>query len=312
MKRLLLIFAILLPVALSAGDRASRIAKKYDFLKDLPSACDRNPSTFWNAVIKNNKTFYKEIKDFKDPSDPEKQAMRIVEGIRSRASQFHRPVDNEYEDSMNNYLHDVLVGSSCIDDKLQFRYVHDNTPNAGTDPDGFVFINTGLIDRLHRNDDLICAVVAHEIAHYIFKHHLIQERNTIVTDNINKVFAGIGSGLYAGAVSLAESNAKLYGGSASPYQSVESFSEEMRRYADDNTKMFYYRFGREQESMADIAAYRLLEWIGRDPSVLIDALYYISPDKGDSYYESNSTHPSTLDRIRVLSSLSPAKFRVKK
>lgn len=281
-------------------------------LKDLPEECDRNPSTFWNSVIKNNKVFNKEMKKFVRPSDIENRAKSKVEHIRWVTSVENRPVDGEQEASMNKYLHETLVGSSCIDDKLQFRYQYYDILDAHTNPDGYVFIDIGLIKKLFKNDELVCAVAGHEIAHYIFKHWLMQERKALVRERMNQVFAGVASGFHTLTVSTAQANSSMYGGSTPQFQDQESYRNERMAEAKESTLKYYYQFGREEEVMSDIAAFRLLEWIGRDPKVLIDALYYILPEDNEYAYDPYNTHPSRSERIRVLARLKPAKFRVKK
>ena len=44
--------------------------------------------------------------------------------------------------------------------------------NASTYPNGTIVINTGLLSTLHTEDELV-ACLAHEVAHFVLDHHLI-------------------------------------------------------------------------------------------------------------------------------------------
>ena len=54
--------------------------------------------------------------------------------------------------------------------KWRFAVVHDSTPNAACAPGGKVVVFSGLLDLTSGDDDMLAAVLAHEIAHAVQRH----------------------------------------------------------------------------------------------------------------------------------------------
>lgn len=59
--------------------------------------------------------------------------------------------------------------------RLRVRVVRDRTPNAGSMPNGAVFVNTGLLARLDDEAEL-AAVLGHETSHVVRRHLLLEQR----------------------------------------------------------------------------------------------------------------------------------------
>ncbi len=143
--------------------------------------------------------------------------------------------------------------------------------NAFALPGGEVIVLSGLIDKAH-SDDEIAFVLAHELGHYKSKDHL----------------RGMGRGIVLLSLSI------LAGGENNPAAPfiVSSLSLKDKQ------------FSRQQESVADSFALRLMQDAGYDPNGGIEFMETLLEDSSKTSIESAleilSTHPASSNRIEDL------------
>jgi MAF protein len=153
-----------------------------------------------------------------------------------------------------------------------FRVLEDNEVNAVSLPGGYVYINSGLLDKVANDDELAC-ILAHEVGHIVARH------------SIKKLQAMQGYSILRVLVAVAPGAAEV--GSA----------------ADAAFLQFLLGYSREDELLADQLGARYAKLAGYDPHGMINFLIKLQdinrrmPLKGRSYYK---THPYVPDRIRVV------------
>ncbi len=75
---------------------------------------------------------------------------------------------NNYIDSLKNVL---LKSQPELNSKIRLYITRFTEPNAFCLPDGSIFINIGLLDKIN-NDSELAFILAHEIGHYAEKHSI--------------------------------------------------------------------------------------------------------------------------------------------
>lgn len=175
------------------------------------------------------------------------------------------------DSSLVNYLYRVtdrlLPGQRALT-PWEVYVEKDLTPNASALPDGSLLITTGLLLRFDSEAQL-AFVLAHELAHYLYRHAL---RHRVVAEESNTLFKS----------RLALKNAK--------------FSREMEWDADAIALILYARAGYPEDEAAEalrrLPAELNYRWI-------ITMFYGIKPR--NSPYR---THPRTPERIEKIVALS--------
>jgi MAF protein len=153
-----------------------------------------------------------------------------------------------------------------------FKVLDDEEVNAVSLPGGFVYVNSGLIDKV-ANDDELAAVLAHEVGHIVARH------------SIKKLQGVMGYSLLR-ILTLTVPAGGQVGGAADA-----AFNELMLGYS------------REDELLADQLAVRYASSAGYNGRGMIDFLKQLEeinrrkPLRPRSYFK---THPYVPDRIRVV------------
>ena len=306
--KILISLALIVPLSISAQQDLSRKEKSYiktaqklDILKYLPVSTDLNPCTFWNNVTLNNATLQKELTKFKNPSGLAKDAYDKVKRSEALLSIKNNNYNPQKEGDINNTFRSVLVGEGCAGENITFRIDHNYELNAYCTPDGFIYINDGLLEKVNGNFNMVNGILAHEVTHYMFRHHLIHEHMALKRQRANKIGAAIAV-VGIGAANMAAASGGAYVDASSSYQNIIEG-------ADEWSTAYYYRYGREEELVSDITAFRFLEWIGGDPQDYIKSLEIISGPWMGRPTDRYDDHPSAEERIGVLKALEPAPFR---
>lgn len=160
--------------------------------------------------------------------------------------------------------------------KYHFKVINDEEVNAFSLPGGFVYVNSGLIEKV-KSDDELAGVLAHEAGHIVARHS-IKKLQGVMGYSILRILTAVvpqgGSG--AGQVGTAADIA---------------FDELMLGYS------------REDELLADQLGARYTKLAGYDPHGMISFLEKLEkinrrkPLQPRSYFK---THPYVPDRIRVV------------
>lgn len=153
-----------------------------------------------------------------------------------------------------------------------FKVLQNDEVNAVAMPGGFIYIFSGLIEKIE-NDDQLAAVLAHEVAHIVARH------------NIKRLQALMGYSLFQTALLVA------------------SGRTEAAITADAIFTQLLLGYSREDELLADQLAARYLKLAGFNPHAMIgflDRLQQIDrkrPLQPKNYFK---THPYISDRKRVV------------
>jgi len=141
--------------------------------------------------------------------------------------------------------------------------------NAFCMPGGKIAFFTGILQQLQLNDDEVAMVMGHEIAHALREHARERMGKTMATQ---------------GAISL---GAALLG-----------LGNNARMVADLGGQLLTLRFGREDESEADLVGMELSARAGYDPRAGVSLWQKMAEASKGAPPEFLSTHPSGPTRIK--------------
>ena len=151
--------------------------------------------------------------------------------------------------------------------------------NAFATPGGHIFITRGLIECT-TSEDVLAAVIAHEIAHIQLEHGLKAIRNNrftqIVLDAADSAVSGA-----AGLFKISER--------------ADTLKVSVKEIA---SSMMNNGYSKIQEFEADSDALNLLARAGYAPSSLIEMLRVLEKNQPDVKGGFNNTHPDPAERIR--------------
>ncbi|PIY80604.1 MAG: hypothetical protein COY80_02065, partial [Candidatus Pacebacteria bacterium CG_4_10_14_0_8_um_filter_42_14] len=155
-----------------------------------------------------------------------------------------------------------------------FQVLEEDTVNAVSLPGGYVYVNTGLLDKVDNDDELAC-ILAHEIGHIVARHS-IKKLQAMQSFSILRLLVAVAPAPGTGEVGTA---------------------------ADVAFTQFLLGYSREDELLADQLGARYAKLAGYDPHAMITFLIKLQdinrrmPLQEKSYFK---THPYVPDRIRVV------------
>ena len=153
-----------------------------------------------------------------------------------------------------------------------FQVLDDDQINAVSLPGGYVYVNSGLLDKISSDDELAC-ILAHEVGHIVARHS-IKKLQAMQGYSILRLLVAVAPG--TGEVSSA---------------------------ADIAFTQFLLGYSREDELLADQLGVRYAKLAGYDPHGMISFLIKLQdinrrmPLTEKNYFK---THPYVPDRIRVV------------
>lgn len=166
-----------------------------------------------------------------------------------------------------------------------------------------VLLTEGIINLLDKEELIAC--VAHEMAHYYLAHQLAGMYAYKKKEKRNKFWASFGAAVYAGAI--AGSNMYAASQGVEPLDidygyMASSATDLFGETAEKATKMYKFRYSREQEMEADIIALAFIYKAGIDVNKIISMFKKMQP-YSDNVKDKTDTHPLISERIRVLQSI---------
>ena len=174
-------------------------------------------------------------------------------------------------------VEDIGQKIAAVSDRKEINYhfevLADETVNAVSLPGGYIYVNTGLLEKVSNDDELAC-ILAHEIGHIVARHHIKKLQATQAYSVLRLLVA------------------------VTPQSSPEVGSA-----ADIAFLEFLLGYSREDELLADQLGARYARLAGYDPHAMITFLTKLQdinrrmPLKERTYYK---THPYVPDRIRVV------------
>lgn len=153
-----------------------------------------------------------------------------------------------------------------------FQVLEDDSVNAVSLPGGYVYVNTGLLDKVSNDDELAC-ILAHEAGHIVARHS-IKKLQAMQSYSILRLLVA-----------------------------VAPRTGEAGNAADAAFTQFLLGYSREDELLADQLGVRYAKLAGYDPRAMITFLTKLQdinrrmPLTEKNYFK---THPYVPDRIRVV------------
>jgi predicted Zn-dependent protease len=177
--------------------------------------------------------------------EEKKTGEKIQSTIRQEFNLLDDPDIDQYISRLGREILDV-AGPQYFD--YRFFVISDKDFNAFAAPSGLIFINSGLIEAMDNEDELV-GVMAHEIGHVVRRH---------LADRIDK-----GGKVSMGTAALLLAGIALGGG---------DLSEAVIAGALATGASMNLKFSRENEEEADRQAYRWMLQLDRDPESLVSML----------------------------------------
>jgi len=156
--------------------------------------------------------------------------------------------------------------------------------NAFASSGGHIFITKGLVE-LAASEDMLAAVIAHELAHIILKHSIEIINDVRFTDDM---------------IAAADRAAGIAARNSVNAGQLLYFRESISRSMDTLMKNGY---SQSQEFNADQEAMVILAYAGYDPAALIEVLRVLQRVQSSQKGGFNTTHPSPRERIASLEKL---------
>jgi predicted Zn-dependent protease len=160
--------------------------------------------------------------------------------------------------------------------KWEVNLIDSDQVNAFCMPGGKIAFYTGLIEKLKLTDDEVAMVMGHEIAHALREHARERMGKSAATD--------IGANLFSQVLGLGQLG-----------QTVTSYGAQL----------LTLKFGREDESEADLVGMDLAARAGYDPRAGISLWQKMSAARQSAPPEWLSTHPSSQTRIAEMEANMP-------
>jgi predicted Zn-dependent protease len=207
---------------------------------------------------------------------------RSVAGLILRQ---YSPLENESANLYINTLGQSLAALSSrpeIFKGYRFLILDSDEINAFASPGGHIMVSRGMIN-LARDEDMLAAVLAHEISHIVYQHGL---------ESIKAArWADTGKSLGVLALEMADDDSQLG-------ELTDIFGESL---LDVTATLLTDGYGQQQEFQADQETILMLTQMGYDPWALVDVLEQLErfTDPGQSGF--GTTHPNPEDRIREAS-----------
>ncbi|MEM7482512.1 MAG: M48 family metalloprotease [Acidobacteriota bacterium] len=179
---------------------------------------------------------------------------------------------------------------------LTFHLVDMPEPNAFALPAGHIFVTRGMLD-LDLTDDMLAALMGHEIGHVVFEHHLkMKRRATLMSVLSSALLIGV-------AVGASESGSREV--PSGPYRSPEPYGSGDRIQGAAAAglivnELLLRSFSREHEDQSDEEGQRWAAAAGYSPNgtrALMERMSSRIPQAEKYGYW--HTHPFFSDRVRA-------------
>ncbi len=197
--------------------------------------------------------------------------------------------DAEIESTIRTFVTPIWRAAGLDPEGVAIVLVQDNSINAFVAGGQRIFINTGLLLRTQRPNQLI-GVLAHESGH-IAGGHLARMQEQLNNLSTLQILEMILSG--AAVAGSAVSGGSIGGGGPTGPGSKTPVPGSLAAYL---------KYSQTQESSADQAAIRFLQVTHQSPKGTVEFLHILERDERMQVYVRNpylTTHPLTPDRIQT-------------
>lgn len=214
------------------------------------------------------------------------QEYYIGRAVGATVLKAYKPYSNKLANQYINTLGQALAMASDKPETFggyHFLILETDEINAFATPGGFIFVSRGLL-RCCKNEDMVAAVLAHEVAHVQFAHGLGSIKKSRWTS--------------AATTALAEAGKNL--GGAQLAQLTEVFEGSI---TDITSTMINSGYARKYETEADKAAVTIMKRVGYNPRALESMLLEMDKLMKHSKGGFAKTHPDPKSRIKDIKKL---------
>ena len=180
---------------------------------------------------------------------------------------------------LNRICQTIVINSNYPDSYNGYHVMIIDTPefNAFATPGGHIFITKGLVESA-TSEDMLAAIIAHELAHIMLKHSLS------IIDDLR---------LHEEMSAMAD-RATAFAGNTAAAARFTYFRNSVTATIDALVKNGY---SQEQEFDADSGAVVLLAASGYNPVALMEILQILQRVQSTQRGGFNATHPSPAERL---------------
>ena len=280
-----------------------RDLKNIDY--DIPTTNDQN----WQ-IIKVKSDLYENLasKGFQYDlrRDLEDDTIDLISNFQRYYGLFNDDYLDDYIQGLLYKIHPVTL-SDERPGNLVVRVLQHSYPNAFSTATGTIIITTGLLS-ICRSEDELLGVLAHEVAHYVLDHQIVNINKASERQKRAEFWATLATTMAAASEIYLNAKKEINtGGGITLATAVLSTS-----IADSISERLGAKYSQSQEGEADIAAIRWLEFMKKDPKVLSATLSRIRNYcilNGDYLALSGSgSHPTLDSRIRAIGIVDPNKY----
>lgn len=279
------------------------IAKEYHNTYDINASADE----FWEKAKLYSQSYqdYQKATKGKYPKNFELADAYIrgnKEGMQLILKSLNPYQPGNIESTLYRNLH------QNVDTLKEIRIYDDKEVNAFATPYGEVYLTSGMMRAMQHNISLLTGICAHEMAHFVCKHKVVEnwkQRNKARNNKImSNVLAGLNAALYTtGSVLLSTNNRQMDGSAIESLSQLADISTTaIQNEFALNTFYYEFKYSREKELEADILAYRFCEAVGMGGYVYIAGLMLMGSDASIMAGKTDS-HPTAMHRIEVLKAL---------
>lgn len=241
--------------------------------------------------------------DYRTRAELDEQSEKYVRHLEQDGAFLDNPQLHDY---LTQMLHKV-TGHEPIDGRPgnpSIRLLKCQAPNAFALNNGVIFVTTGMLSIIRSEDELI-GVLAHEMAHIVLDHNLINY-NSAKSNEALAQFIGTAASLAAGVA------AAKYGGDMTSYVDRKAYIQDAMLVAGTFSyaitsgvlEIIGASYSRSQEEKADIAARDFLVALGVNPHQYGDLLSRLGEyhrlkglSNGSSLLDD---HPTIQSRLETL------------
>ena len=269
-----------------------------DLPKDLVlQASENNLQNYW--FIQNLRSL-KTISEIKDLNSVRYEHESDADEYINTLSRYNLIFDDPY---LESYLYSLVtkiapaIRADGFPSDIRIVIVNDPSMNAAVFPNGTMIVNTGLLSLVHTEDELV-ASLAHEIAHFVANHSLVNYRRMEKAQARAEFWAGLGVVLAAAASAATVSSGYYYNTSNYVYSAAILSAAA----AASVMKKIGMEFSKEQEEEADKMALEAINLLGYDKNALATLFQRMGntfkEDGNWAAYYLSTDHPSINDRIK--------------
>jgi len=218
-----------------------------------------------------------------------------------------------YDPYLQDYLQRILIKIhpiTLLDERpgnLNIQILKSDSPNSFCSTNGTIFITTSLLSVINSEDELY-GVIAHEIAHFVFDHQIINLNKQINRAERAAFWSAFATVLAGATEAYLATEHEIYTGGALTLATAMSSVE----ISSAITERLGVKYSQDQELEADRAVIEVMKCLKRDTLAFSSALtklrnYNLSV--GNYYALSGSgTHPNLDYRISLLGYANPEKY----